>query len=343
MTLLPFDDETIESFLIRVSLAQKIPYRYLAEMASLPSNIKLLDLFHTQDKTGRINLIKSLENKLNLPSFSLYKILVDKSDKIWGDNYTSYQYDSLNFPAALYRKEYIPICPLCLKKEPYIRINWHLQTCFTCLKHDVKLVHQCPSCMSMISYLESEIIDRCHCGANLMNIHPVTKQVGKIFYSSNKNTLGSLLFFKVLNEIPIYLELSSSQEIAFCRFHDHLDTTIRGWLTKQFDIKKRALIKRIDRCSFNEIWGDVILKSQNLPSMNPKENTILKVLQGEIKTLSSNINIPAFMTVNEAAVLLNKKPSDIKKDIGEGQFTARVKTLRNYVPIIDLRELSELL
>ena len=77
--------------------------------------------------------------------------------------------------------------------------------------------------------------------------------------------------------------------------------------------------------------------------MTSKENIVLNALRIGIKTISTRLNIPAYLTINEVSILLNKNPANIKQNIGEGLFRARGKTLKNYVPIIDLRDVFELL
>ena len=176
-----------------------------------------------------------------------------------------------------------------------------------------------------------------------MNIPINSNQIDLKYDPCNKSILGTLIFFKILNDISASFELNDDQKADFDKFQGCLNSSICSWLVKQLKFKKRTLIKRIEKYSFNEIWGDIIMKAQNLPTMSSKENKVLKALRNELKILSEDFNLSALVTVNEASVLLNKSPAEIKRDIGEGKLIPFAKTLRNYVPIIDLRDVSELL
>ena len=258
MTILPFHDETIESFMIRVSIAQKLPYRYIADHFSLPSKVESLNIFHAKNAQERFGIINSLEDTYQLPPKTLRRILVEKSSKIWGINYTSYQYDLFNIPAVLYRKQYIPVCPLCLKEKSYIRIAWHFQTSFVCSKHSAELIFHCPNCLSHISYMANESIDRCRCSANIMNISPTIKQTEIKYNASNKSILGAFLFFKIFKRIPIHQELNNNQHKEFEYFHRKIDIIIQDWFTKQFISRKQFLTKRIDNMLSTKSGGTLL-------------------------------------------------------------------------------------
>ena len=336
-----YDDETIESLMVRVSLAKKLPYRYAAESLGLPSKLELLNLYHTNNTKERVYKIELLRKRLNIPISAVN--LVCKSSKVWGSDFSSYKFGVYNIPAVLFRIHRVPICPICISDSSYIRIKWHFQTIRVCPEHNIRLIFKCPNCHKPLSYIKSETIDRCLCGANLSNIylHPLDIDKGMRF--CNETDCGVLLFFKIFNDIDVSSELSECQELEFDQFNNNLFGSIYVRLMHHFSNRQRILVKSIGEYSFNELWGNIVLKSNNLPDLSNQNNAVLKSLRKVLKKIAKDLNIPAFLSINESAILLGSDSTFVKSTISKGILTPRVKSLKNYIPLIDLRELSQLL
>lgn len=60
-----------------------------------------------------------------------------------------------------------PVCPLCLKEQPYLKMAWSHDLLTACTEHGTRLIDQCPNCSAPLS-LQRGNVDLCEdCGFDL--------------------------------------------------------------------------------------------------------------------------------------------------------------------------------
>lgn len=175
------DDETLESYIIRVSYSNMIPPQSLINFSSFCDRIK-----ECQYKTAPVfryfNPYHSKSNLLNrydtLDELSLRvggnvdlkHTAVKKAQIKFSNNLSALQYKNIEIPSFFYRREYTPVCPHCLSESEYIRISWHLVIVNCCEKHKTYLLEKCPKCKAELSYILNHSISECHCGYDLKSV-----------------------------------------------------------------------------------------------------------------------------------------------------------------------------
>ncbi|WP_242620349.1 TniQ family protein [Shewanella maritima] len=164
-----FSDESLESYLLRVVAEnffdsyQQLSLAILEELHELdfeaygafPRELKRLNVYHTKHNSHfRMRALNLLEFLLDLPPHELQKLALLRSNRNFVGGMTAVHRSGIDIPQSLFRYsgaegvESVPVCPDCLREEPYIRQAWHLKPVQACPKHECKLLHHCPNCKS---------------------------------------------------------------------------------------------------------------------------------------------------------------------------------------------------
>lgn len=178
----PFTDESLESYLLRLSQANffesfsglAVELRYWLQVhhsdlsGGFPIILDGINIYHAQQDSGRrAQSLFLLEQMTGLKQFSLLNIAFKHGETSDLYQRATVRYKDQLIPRNLLRSDAIPICPKCLSEQAYIRYIWHLEPVTACPDHHCKLVERCPQCSGLINYLQSELISHCQCGYNL--------------------------------------------------------------------------------------------------------------------------------------------------------------------------------
>ncbi|GAA5132945.1 TniQ family protein [Thalassotalea piscium] len=356
-----YDDEALESYLIRIvnenffdsyqqlSRAIKDELRELDFEAygAFPLDLKLLNIYHAkQDSHFRMRAFELLESLLNLPKFELQKLAIFRSYKKINSQSTV-NWKGIDFPLSFVRYEgaspySIPICPECLRDEPYIRQVWHFKHYQACDKHNHNLVEKCPSCNLCINYIANESITHCSCGFELTNTKPFKAPEFKALLSSSMRgkTLDSSN--PILNDTPLYQKLSA---IAwFQKRYFELDSFDNESIINYFEkwpknfyqeldeIAKDAELKLIDtfnKTSFTFIFGNLIFSSNLLSEGRSRghfvwttvENYLLDLVSKNPKSQKTNI-ADSLINIAEASAILSTSYEQVYRLYESGTLKA---------------------
>jgi len=356
-----YDDEALESYLIRIvnenffdsyqqlSRAIKDELRELDFEAygAFPLDLKLLNIYHAkQDSHFRMRAFVLLESLLNLPKFQLQKLAIFRSNKKINSQSTVY-WRGIDFPLSFVRyggaSSYgIPICPECLRDEPYIRQLWHFKHYQACDKHNVNLVEQCPSCNLCINYIVNESITHCSCGFELPLTKAVKASEPKILLSASMRGKKLDLNNPILNETPLSQKLAAIawfQKRYFaieCFDNETIINYFDKWpqnfyqeldeITKNAELK---LINTFNKTSFTSLFGNLI-SSSNLLSEDRSgghfvwivvENYLLDLVSKNPKSQKPNI-ADLLISIAEASAILSTSYEQVYRLYESGTLKA---------------------
>ncbi len=179
-----YPDESLESFLLRLSkyqgyerfshFAEEIWQNTLLQHEAIPGafpfELNRINLYKAQTTSQmRVRVLLDLEKELKLNDFGILRLALTHSNASFSPHYKAVHRFGVDYPQALLRKRFTPICPECLEEVPYIRYLWHFVSYEVCHKHRCKLLHQCPECGQRLDYQNSECIEHCGCGAPLVS------------------------------------------------------------------------------------------------------------------------------------------------------------------------------
>jgi len=159
----PFDDETLEGFMIRLCEANAIPTMgwLLEEIAD--------QHYRTVDR-GVIDVLTSgqavaaLEALANLEPGSLRRFAYDYD--YWGAA-DAFCRGLFRWPASALAIEHHQVCPSCLREANYHRSAWSYYHAPVCTVHRRTLIDQCPKCHKPIRCSRPQVSHCKACGADL--------------------------------------------------------------------------------------------------------------------------------------------------------------------------------
>lgn len=356
-----YNDETLESYLIRIvnenffdsyqqlsrSIKEELRDLDFEAYGTFPLDLKLLNIYHAKkDSHFRMRALELLESLLNLPKFELQKLAIFRSNRKINSQSTV-NWRGIDFPLSFVRYEgvstySIPICPECLRSEPYIRQVWHFKHYQACDKHNVNLVEKCPSCNFCINYIVSESITHCSCGFELTNTKPLKAQEFKALLSSamRGKTLDSSN--PILNDTPLsqklsaiawfqkrYFDLNSFDNEAVIQYFEDWP---QNFYQELDEIAKNAELKLIDtfnKTSFTFIFGNLISSSNLLSEDRSRghfiwttvENYLLDLVSKNPKSQKTNI-ADSLISIAEASAILSTSYEQVYRLYESGTLKA---------------------
>lgn len=166
--LKPFEDESLSSFLYRLSIANGIPFlqlwnffksNYTAHYAQW-NDINLLDFapVNTIDLSRLAQSLNINVNQLNNCSFiNVLKLLGGEKEV-----------ERTRFLSGVLR-DVLYYCPNCLKEKTYNRLLWKIKDINSCLVHGCELLCECSQCHKEIKYKDIIVLGECpYCNHNLV-------------------------------------------------------------------------------------------------------------------------------------------------------------------------------
>jgi hypothetical protein len=377
-----YPDESLESFLLRLSKYQG--YERFAHFAediwqdtlqqheaipgAFPFELSRINLYKAQTTSQmRVRVLIDLEKQFKLNNFGVLRLALTHSKALFSPDYKAVHRFGVDYPQALLRKRFTPICPQCLEEAPYIRQLWQFIPYQSCHKHHCKLVHQCPECGSRLEFQNSELIEHCDCGFSLIN-SPIEKSTEAALktaqWLSGETLMESGLITQDLSQSSrfgfLLWYVSRYGDIENISFEDFI-ACCSAWpkkLTDDLDaIVEKADMLRIqswNKCYFSEVFGDVLKQCHYLPSRELKSNPVQKAVLNYLTELVANnpkdkkANIgDVLLSPLNASAMLSCSTDEVYRlyQFGElkSQITPKLHSrIENHHSVFTLRSIVEL-
>lgn len=362
-----FLDESLESYLLRVveenffDSYQQLSLAIREELHELdfeahgafPIELKRLNVYHAKYNSHfRMRALSLLESLLDLPPHELQRLALLRSNRTFVGGMSAVHRNGVDIPLSFIRYadedgvETVPVCPQCLREEPYIRQVWHVRPVEVCAKHECELLHHCPDCLLPINYIENESITHCACGFEF-TIAASVKADDQAILLSRSMFEGDPLS----NNPLIFMGTSATQRFAALLWYQkrHVDNVecmtnsavayFEGWPSSFYSeldvVTSRAEEKLIDlfnRTSFRSIYGELILQSQCLLPEDKEPHFIYLALMAYLSKLvashpkSKRPNVADMLvSVAEAAVLLSTAHEQVYRLYQDGILTSGLR------------------
>lgn len=381
------NDESLESYLLRVVAENYFDSYYQLSFAireelreldfeahgAFPIELKRLNIYHAKHNSHfRMRALNLIESLLGLPPHELQKIALFRSNRTFSGGATAVHRYGVDIPLSFIRYanednlESLPVCPACLKEEPYIRQAWHLKPYSVCAKHGCELMHQCPECQAPINYIENESITQCLCGFELSKaaivpaakaelILPqslissdVTSENILLNQSSSTHRLAALLWHqKRYGESHCYSFKEANEYYGSWpeNFYQELDEITQG--------AESRLIKLFNHTEFRSIYGELILHSRCLSPEDKEPHFIYsavicylqKLVDAHPKMKKPNV-ADMLISISEAAVILATTHEQVYRLYQDGILTSSFRQkmtqrIDPYVGVFFLRQVIE--
>jgi hypothetical protein len=369
-----FPDESLESYLLRVvyenffdsyeqlSLAIRDELHELDFDAhgAFPIDLKRLNIYHAKHNSHfRMRALGLIETLLNLPKFELQKLSLLKSDKKFNSSIALHR-DGVDIPLRFIRYDgadgvsTIPVCPLCLAEEAYIRQSWHIKWVNTCIKHECVLLHNCPECSSPLNYIENESITHCSCGFELSSASNDTtplavncKEAKLIQHlMSNEPSIDNPLFqsTSISHRFATLLwyqdRYSSSDSFCLNDVVDFFSEWPKNFYTELDHLSKNAEMKLIEvfnKTIFRFIFGDLILSiPQSIQRAGQRHfirialiDYLIHLVANNPKSKKPNI-ADMLVSVTEAAIILGTSHEQIYRLYQDGVLSSAFRLKMNH-------------
>ncbi|MDP5129812.1 MAG: TniQ family protein [Paraglaciecola sp.] len=359
-----FSDESLESYLLRIvsenffdsyhqlsfAIREALHDLDFEAHGAFPLELKLLNIYHAKHNSHfRMRALGLLESLLGLPRHELQKIALFKSNRTFIGRAVAVHRNGTDIPLSFIRSKHegniesLPVCPLCLFEEPYIRQEWHLKPYSVCVKHQCKLIHHCPACQSSINYIENESISQCLCGFDLSKASTNEAEKAELTLAqslierdlSSENVLLNQASLTHRYAALIWYQKRSCDSCSlggaieyFAQWPDNFYQELE-LLTQTAESK---LIALFNRTPFRFIYGDLILNSRCLFPEDKELHFIhaalmhylQRLVEENPKTKRPNV-ADMLVSVAEAAVILSTTHEQIYRLYQDGILTSSFK------------------
>lgn len=309
----PFSDETLESYLLRLSEAnffesyqqfsfavqEWLQHNDFEAAGAFPVELARLNIFHAAQHSSRriraLKLVETLTDNENLPLLRLASL---NSTVLICSRYQATYLDGTHIPLALLRRDAVPVCPECLKESAYIRQSWHWLPYRACIHHGVKLVDHCPKCGSTINYLNTEQLHTCTCGFDLRRLETEAAEPWEVKISqlvSGYQAVGDEPLFSTSSISLRFACLLWFQLFTRKKLNDHAQVDVEAlqkamdyfasWpgvlheeLSQRADMAPNLLIQDFNKTSFQSVFGNLILISQLIQEVKREKAFIFSPL-----------------------------------------------------------------
>ena len=370
------DDESIESYLIRLALSNGYTVKQLIDLYfNKNAYLSNINLYHSKlSSKNKLLFLRQLSECTGTGFNKLYEASIFKSFNKVSNDLTVLLYKGIEIPSSFFRKESIPICPLCLKESRYVRQLWHLGIIICCPIHKSILIRSCPKCGKGIHYIANALIDRCPCGVDLTEIDiktlskdieysflEITQFICNSFFNHNikdklfnitsnvHSIFGLVVFFcrYIAEKHTDLLEIGNDKKLlSLLRFIMEWPESYHKFLKHNFSKKIKYLIKPINETAFSFIFNNLLQEAKSLPDNTFTNNLVLLetfvFIQNNIGNDLGKDNKSALgkLLLNkvEAAILLGTSTKEVARLTAEGYLTNKLKTLNAYSPCYQLSQ-----
>ncbi|MFF2018923.1 TniQ family protein [Paenibacillus sp. NPDC058177] len=168
---IPREGESLNSYLMRICKANMISYMDLLRYVQPVENKDVfyrrsirIDIMPQQkhDMSKLAILLRLSENKLFEMTYDSLRLKLNQYGLYLGD-------DFLTLMPLLLESKLRKFCPLCLKENFGFQLLWQVKNIDCCIKHNIKLSTNCPSCNQKQNYFHNNLGSyRCnHCDSAL--------------------------------------------------------------------------------------------------------------------------------------------------------------------------------
>ena len=337
----PFSDESLESYLLRLSDANFFEsYQELSEAlwqwlyehdheaaGAFPKELHLVNVYHAhQTSSFRVRALALVEKLAGLETSTLTQLALMHFAIRFSGKAAVFRSD-IDIPCSFLRVAGIPICTQCIKEQAYIRQFWHLKHYNACHIHNCDLLKTCPNCNVKINYMISEKILHCECGFDFseaplsdarretinLSRFVVGQQVdntNNFFNASNLSIrYGALLWF-----YERYCKLVKNQNLVMTDCFEYFEKwpdVLYLELNQQVENAHLKQTKLLNHTSFEDVFGALLKGSAYLPTAELNKNFILKaIIEYFVNLVGNNPKskepnmADLLLNINEAAVLL---------------------------------------
>ncbi|SFG66484.1 TniQ family protein [Neptunomonas qingdaonensis] len=334
----PYEDESLESYLLRLSSANFLEsYPLLSgsirewlwendrdAASAFPLALSQINIYHAkQSSSFRIRAIRLVESLTGLERLPLLKLAILNSSDKYGNGLSAVVRNGVFTPRCFLRSDGIPVCPHCLAESSYIRQHWHFLHYSACVEHECVLLERCPACKATLNYLDHEQIGTCTCGFELKSASVESADcdaltLSQIVVGHISNTesalssepslsirYGALLWYYLRRNKG--LETDKKIEPAglkgaleyFSRWPESLKNELQGC----GDTAEQRLIAGFNKTSFQHVFGNMVLSASHFPSEHVSQNFILDEVLSFLEALV--LDNPKTKRANIADVLLS--------------------------------------
>ncbi|HHC7267606.1 TPA: TniQ family protein [Vibrio parahaemolyticus] len=296
----PFEDESLESYLIRI--ANRNGYqdvdRFLSALkhylcdgdsekfSSFPTDIRRINPYSSKHSSAaRSHALHQISQLTFTEPVDLLKLTINRSPLKYSPSVTALIRGCEAFPRSLLRTNIIPVCPVCLQENGYASYLWHFEGYDVCHKHHCALVTSC-KCGKPYDYRKNGVTSICtSCGTQL-----------KLQEKETPHEQIAIANWLAGNDLPPLPSVPKSYRWGLIHWWKHIEKTDnfnpssfhRFW-TDWPESFQQKIQKRIDynyeyrtvskkELNVRDIIGDLLFSSIQLPDRDFRHNIILREL-----------------------------------------------------------------
>lgn len=365
----PFADESLESYLLRLSqengferfalLSGAIRDSLLQQdhlaAGAFPLELALVNVYHAKLSSSlRVRALRLVEQLTGLSPHCLLKLALMRSTMRMGAGHTCVHRSGIDLPLCFVRDGAIPICPSCLSEAPYLRQHWHYLPYVACYHHGCELLHACPACGETLDYQRSESFTHCRCGFDLRyaTTPPASDaalQLSALVCGEQWESTNPLLLCKHPSQFfgAIYwywrrYHGGAAGQCASQTLANAIDyfaawpALFYGELQQLAERGVLCQIRLLNKTPFDEVFGAVLNNARQLPFREPAANFILQGLSDYLTALvvdnpkTRRPNLgDLLLSASDAAALLSTTREQIFRLQQEGYLTLAHRLTRH--------------
>jgi len=357
-------DETIESALLRLCKANHFEHyndlsvevrSWLEEhhptvAGAFPLALDAVNVYHSkQSSAKRVQALELLEKLVGLPKFALLDISFKHTSALDCGQFSEVRYKQITIPKIFLRSTSIPICVECLKKENYVRFDWHIKPVMYCTKHDVKLISECPACHTLLNYMISEDPTRCVCGQSLLLVKGLNtgadgwRNWRESDHNSDALLSNQLAVMLMMNQF--FPNLSFEEFVSNHRYH------INSYLQQIIEMKSLLATSKTNRIGFGYFTDDFLNKVSRIGSLPQTiavsiSSEIIELALKEPRSTVANIG-DSLVSIREAALITGSTVEELYRLYESGvlllaKYIRDKGKLESYKPAFRLRDVASI-
>jgi hypothetical protein len=349
----PVSDETLESYLIRVALANghKQAKTFMSALKhhlcgidgsrfeSLPIDIAAFNpCYSKQNSASRTHAIRALSHLLFKEPIELQQLTLNRANAKFSPNSTALIRQTEIFPRSLLKKTNIPICPRCLSEGGHARYWWHFVPYASCHLHGLELLSHC-RCGHEIDYRHDGLAPYCpECKLSYLEQIRVSDD-------------GDLTFTAWLagEQSPIYPVINKSHRwgvvhwwykqhdskftlAEFKTFWSNWPNSLDEIIQKKIESAIEFRVKDLNELSCRDVLDKLLFNSILLPTRDFHNNIILKQLSSYLdRHMLDDNGFIANLHINsiEAALLLGTSIDQIASLVEQGLLKTNIRLKSN--------------
>lgn len=356
----PFENESLESYLLRLAKENLFStYEELSKFVwshlkladidaagAFPRELEMVNIYHVSRRSAfRVRAIQLFEQLAEIETLPLLSKAMLNSNIHFPHGLAAVSRTGITMPKCFLRVGGIPVCPNCLNESAYIRQYWHFIPYTSCHIHRTKLIERCPECNMELNYQASELVDYCECGFDLKLAkamestqtstalsHLVTAKVDNnatltaLMGNDVSMRFGALIWYYLYRQFPICdLDKNVTALEEAIDYFQHWPSNYYQWLDEKVERALLTQTRKLNRTTFKNVFGGLLLDCRQLPSRDLTKNFIardtiqyfVQLVRDNPKGTSANI-ADVLLTAIEAATLLTTTKEQVYRLYQDG-------------------------